>query len=93
MAVCSGRELWALSTAVLHNTLKFLADMLDALSTRTADSCNITIVGVDAYNVSGYTVCFESGDDYVSGSTVLGAVAAGSEDFSNIDNCIVLDCC
>lgn len=67
--------------------------MLDALSTRTADSCNITIVGVDAYNVSGYTVCFESGDDYVSGSTVLGAVAAGSEDFSNIDNCIVLDCC
>ena len=91
LAVCSSADFWALLATVLYNARELLADMLDTLSTGAADSCDIAKVGIDSYNISIHAVCFEPSDDDISGTTVLRAVAAGSEHFSNIDNGVVLD--
>lgn len=66
--------------------------MLDALSAGARDRSNVAVVGVDADNIGGYAVGFETGDDDVSGTAVLGAVAAGSEELADADDGVVFDC-
>jgi hypothetical protein len=76
LAVGSGAQLGGLATGALENTLELLADVLDALSARSRDGSNVSIVGVDADNISCHTVGLEARDDDISWATVLGAVSA-----------------
>jgi hypothetical protein len=91
-AVGSGGELWGFTRGgLLVNALEFLADLLDALSAGSRDSGNITVVGVDAYEIGSDTVGLDSGDDDIAGSAVVAAVSAAAEKLANVDNGVVLD--
>jgi hypothetical protein len=90
-AVCSRRDFWALLTSILHDTLEFLANVLDALSTAARDSRNITKVGVDAHQVGSNTVGLDIGDNNVARSAVLAAISTAAEQLSNTDDRVILD--
>lgn len=74
LAVGGGRNLGGLGTSGLEDTLEFLADVFDAGSAGAGDGSDITIVRVDADNVSGDAVGLESGDRDGAGSVLLRAV-------------------
>lgn len=66
-------------------SLKLLADLLHALSTRPRDCGNITVVGVDTNQVCRDAIGLNIRDHNVSRTSILAAVATATEEHLGVE--------
>lgn len=75
----------------LGHSLILLAHLL-ADTTAARDRRDITVVAVNPHEIRSDTVDFDTVDNDIAWAAVVGAIAAGAVDFTNVDEGAAADC-